>query len=107
MNTINKRELCDQMREFFIEKSKDMKICILQEELEEIVSVVARCVAHTIQLVAFDVSKKHKSTIHEVRTFVKNVRKSTHNDLFKQAGLKMFFNNYPGFSAAPVLILYL
>ena len=38
---------------------EDVNLVILEEDLEELVSVVARCVAHTIQLVAFDVSKKN------------------------------------------------
>ena len=37
---------------------------------------------------AFNVSKVHQASIKAVRRYVKNVRKSTHNDIFKHAGLK-------------------
>ena len=62
------------------------KVC--RFEHWRIVSVIARCVSHTIQLVAFDVTKIHKKNIKAIRKFVKNVRKSTHNDLFKHTGVK-------------------
>ena len=38
--------------------------------LEELVSVIARCVAHIIQLVAFDVTKMYKKNIKAIRKFV-------------------------------------
>ena len=69
---------------------EDIDLENVENELDELVSVsvVARCIAHTLQLVAFDVTKLHKNSIKSIRKFVKNIRKSTHNDLFKQSGLK-------------------
>ena len=67
------------------ELSKELRD--LEYELSTQICVTVRCVCHTLQLAVYDVMKNYKSYFNVIRRFVKNLRKSTHNDLFNHAAI--------------------
>lgn len=80
-------EIDDQMDDDDDPEELSQELRSLEYQLSTQICVTVRCVCHTLQLAVYDVMKNYKSYFKVIRRYVKNLRKSTHNDLFNHAAI--------------------